>query len=452
MRPTRLAFASLLIVGCATTGGESGVTRELANVKSFRASGHIEASLAALDGVLKRVHSQGGPETLSPTERASLETELEGTRAFVREIGAKEAAAGQPLAAEAALARLAPLLAHDEVADAKKAASARAREAGSATCTRMQATVTPDAPHWGLVVSRYCAHFGATFEPPPLTASVGGIDVSGAVVGMTPAQTQALSARLDDWLRASLWYEGGGGAKAKATVQGKIETSFSHQSVTRHAPYRERITTETVGGYNAPPPPGSFARTVQPFLSPGVATSTTEVDRVYAYDAEEHRGHYGITAKVSLDVGGAAPLTFTLQRVENLKAYEHDADFGPAGLQPDHQSVPSADEWLQRQYDRMATRLVLFLNHRFVAANCTTGLEALDAAARCALAGQRPAVAIATLSAAIGEDAQRAMPVLRPPPPPPPPAPRAARKPAPPAPKRPTGPPPVEDAENPVFD
>ncbi len=158
-------------------------------------------------------------------------------RSFVAQIGANEAAAGHPLAAEAELARLAPLFAHAELAAAATEAETRAREAGAASCARLQTTVTASTPYWGLGVSRYCAHFDVTFAPPPLTSAVGKLSIEGAVTGMTPAQSTTLNDELSSWVASSLWHEPTGRAIARANVAGKIESSFHSQTVTlRTAP------------------------------------------------------------------------------------------------------------------------------------------------------------------------------------------------------------------------
>ncbi len=132
----------------------------------------------------------------------------------------------------------------------------------------------------------------------------------------------------------------------------------------------------------------------------------------YVYDAEEHRGHYGMTAQISVDIG--TPLSFTLQRVDVLTAYEHDASFPEVDIRPTHDNVPSTDAWLRAQLDAMTAQVVFYLNRRFVALSCTAHLDTLEAAARCALAGQTPAAAVATLREALGEDTDGALTLLRP--------------------------------------
>ena len=386
--------------------------RELDEAGGFRAAGHAEAALAALDRLLKQLSDWGGADALSAELRPRLDAEVAAGSAFVAQIGADEAAAGHALAAEAELARLAPLVAHAELAAAATQAEARPRDAGRATCARLQATVTPAMPHWGLAVSRYCAHFDVTFAPPPLTSAVGKLSIEGAVTGMTPTQSATLNDQLSSWVASSLWHEPTGRATARANVVGKIESSFHSQTVTLRVPYRERMVTRRDG-----------------------TTAVKRSRREYVFDAEEHRGHYGMTAQISVDVG--APLSFTLQRVDVLTAYEHDASFPEADIRPTHDDVPSTDAWLRAQLEAMTAEVVFYLNRRFVAISCTSRLDTLEAAARCALAGQTPAAAVATLRRALGEDTDGALTLLRP-------APTAATKSP-----RPAAPP--DDAASPVF-
>jgi hypothetical protein len=428
----RAAFALVVVAtACATTGGndrDAEATRELTAIASFRASHHDEAALAGLDRLLRRLDASGGASTLSPATRAALDAELAAARAFIGGIGAKDGDAGRPLTAEAALARLAPLLAHAELADATALARGRTREAGRATCARLQATVEPATAYWGLVVRRTCEHFGVAYESPPLVGAISKLELDGAVVGLTPEQVELLRARVAGWVRSSLWYEATGQATARGTVHGKVVVSFEHRAVTRNVPYRDEIVTSTsaVGT--------SFGRR-GPVVAHGIGV--TKIDRVFTYDAEEHRGHYGMTTKVLLDLGAPEPLRFTLQKVENLTAYEHDSTFPKAGVQPNHEKVPSTDEWLAYQLDRMSARAVLHLNRKFVTLHCRGETASLDEAARCALAEQQPTPVRATLSEALGEDAQLLVPILHKPAPA---KPRKAEKPAP------------SDEDAPVFD
>jgi hypothetical protein len=449
----RFCLASLLLAGCATGAGQRApddgeghddtAKRALADSASFRASGHVEAAVAGLDRLLKQITAWGGADTLSPATRATLETELEASRAFVRDIGAKETAAGHPLAAEAELRRLAPLLAHPELADASAAAAGRARDAGRAVCTRLQTTLTPAAPHWGQSVSHYCHHFDVALVAPPSTQEPSAFVLDGTLAGLTAAETTSLRARLQNWLRASFWTEPGGAVRGRGTMQGKVESSFQHQSVTLHAPYEDTITAHSINGRET-----VEERPIARYLGEE-RTSSATTDRVFEYDAEESRGHYSLMADVSLDLGEARPVTFSLRHTENLKAYDHDVTFEKAGIRPVHDRVPTSAAWLDGQLDRMSTRVVTALNRRFVSLHCARQSYDLDEAARCLAIGQRPPAALAVVTDALGDDAERALPILRPAPPPVKPAAPAKAAPRKPAPRAAAG---AQDDENPVIE
>jgi hypothetical protein len=422
-RAWTLAALAALPLGCATSGagtasdeGESHdqiARRELADVATFRTGGHVEAAVAGLDRLLKQLATWGGLESLSPATRATFDTELESSRAFVSGIGAKDAADGRPLAAEGELARLAPLLAHAELAAARTAAETRTRDAGQRVCVRVQSAASADTPHLGLLVSRYCAHFGVTVEAPPIVDGATSFELTGEVAGTVKAAGEHIRARVADWLRSSAWYEREGRGAARGTVNGKVDASLGRRTVTLHAPYRDRIVTETGSTEKS----ATLPETLRAWADPNSATSVTEIDRDYAYDAEETRGHYDLGVKVTLALG-STPVTFTLQRAENLRGYEHDASFAPAGVAPRHDPVPAPAQWLDGQLERMSTKVVALLNRKFVSTYCAPSTVTLEEASHCVASGQRAPAAVAVVARTFGEDADQLLAVLRPPPPP----------------------------------
>jgi hypothetical protein len=414
-------LAALWLAGCATTGGSAGdegeshdhvAKRELADIATFRTGGHVEAAVAGLDRLLKQLATWGGAASLSPTTRASFDTELEASRAFLRQIGAQEAATDHPLAAEAELARLAPLLGHEELAEAVEASRRVARDAGVRVCARSQTNVSGNAPHLGVLVTRYCAHFGVSYEGPPAEGPAT-FEVTGAVAGPVKEAGERLRVRVGDWLHSSAWYEPQGKGVARGSVQGTLEASVRQRTVTLLAPYHDRVVTETGTTQQS----ATLPSPLRAWIDPNSATSVTELDRDYAYEAEEHRGHYELGVKVELAIG-ATPVTFTLQHKDDLKGYEHDVAFAPAGVEPRHDAVPTPPEWLERQLDRMSTKVVALLNRKFVAVYCAPATLSLDDASRCLAGGQRAPAALAAVARAFGEDGDRLFAVLRPPPPP----------------------------------
>jgi len=415
---------------------------QLAQVASFRSSGHGDAALGILDRLLKELAAWGGADALSPPRRAAFEDELRAMGEVVKAIGAASLSAGHPLAAEAEAHRLNPVLTHAELASARADLLARIKGAGQDVCQRMQQTVSPEMAQWGLALSRYCAHFEVTFAPPAPTRAPSAFALEGTVTGLTADQAASFRERVQSWLKASLWYDSRGAATARGKLAGRIETSFQHQTVTLHAPYEDTITSHANEGSLAV---GDIPNPITQLLVPQT-TSTTNMDRVFTYDAEESRGHYGLDAKVSFDLGAPQPVAFELRHVDNIKAYDHDVTFEKAGISPTHDHLPSSATWLESQLDRMSTRVVATLNRRYAALYCAQPAYSLDDAARCLMAGQKPAAAWKLMDDALGGEAERALPILRPPPPA-----LAATKPARAKPPRPAQTRP-QDAEDPVID
>jgi len=438
----RTGLAVLLAAGCASVNvadappGEPSIDTQLAQAAGFRASNHRDAALAALDRVLKRVGQQGGPQALPPATRAALDREIRGADETVRAAVNVPLSAGQPLAAEAALARLAPLLVEAPLAPARQASADAIKQTGQQVCARLQGTVTAETPYWGLGVSRYCAHFGAAFAPPPRPAALGSFEVTGTLAGLDTAETALLRDNINDWLRASLWFDPEGQAVGRGTVAGKYAASFKRQTVTLHAQYKQRIPV--------------YSTSIVPARRASSNLGVAIVDQTFAYDVEEVRGDYSFGASVKLDVGAAAPVTLEIRRGQGVKGYTHDVTFEPANITPVHDEVPSGEQWFHTQVASMWGKAVWALNRKFIAAHCKRESYAPDDAVRCAAAGQQPPAVMAALAQAIGEDAGPLVPILQPPPPPPKPeAPPARRAHAAPARKASSG---AVDDEDPVIE
>jgi hypothetical protein len=423
----RSGLAVLLAAGCASTNvagdlpHEPSIDAQLAQAAAFRASNHRDAALATLDRALKRVGQQGGPQALAPATRAALDTELRGADETVRAAVNVPLAAGHPLAAEATLARLAPLLAEAPLAPPRQANADAIKQTGQQVCARLQGTVTAETPYWGLGVSRYCAHFGAVFAPPPRPAALGAFEVTGTLAGLDAHQAALLRDNVTDWLRASLWFDPDGKAVGRGTVEGKYSASFRRQTTTLHAPYKQRIPVYNTSIVPPPPTPVASSGIVVPPRQPEPQSSfgVAVVDQTYAYDVEEVRGDYAIGASVKLDVGAAAPVTLEIRRAQGVKGYTHDVTFEPANITPVHDEVPSGQQWFQMQVASMWGKAVWALNRKFIAAHCKRESYGPDDAVRCAAAGQQAPGVMAALAEAIGEDAGPLVPILQPPPPPP---------------------------------
>jgi len=399
--------------------------QEIARIASFRTSGHRDAALAEMDRLLKQLRGWGGRDALSPATRSAFDGELAAMPDLVASLIDGDLGAGRPLAAEAAFPRLAPLLAHPELAAASRAATVKIRAKGQEACTRLQAAAMTDSPHWQLTVDRYCEHFGAAARHPTPPAPPAPFELTGTVKGMNAGQTAALRERVTDWIRASLWNDPTARPASPASavslghgsIEGAVESSFHRQTITLHERYDDVITTTAVvpveirNQFGTKPPGVSTSST-------GLAVGSTKVNREFAYDTEEIRGHYGMNVTIRLTLGAPAPVTLKLKRVEDTKGYEHEVTFEPAGISPRRDRVLTADEWVNTQLDGFATRVTWALNRRFVRTWCERPQYSVEEAARCLVAGLKPPAALAVVTAALGENAEAAIALLGPPPPP----------------------------------
>ncbi len=397
---------------------------EVVRIQGFRSGRHGEAALVETDRLLKQIHGWGGADGLSPAAHSALDAELAAIPAVVAGLIDGDLAAGHPLAAEKALARIAPLVGHPELSRARQDAADKTRATGQTTCTRLQQSPVSDSPHWALTVGRYCEHFGAAANPiPAAQLPVTAFEITGTVKGMNADQVAALRGRITEWVRASLWNDPLRGPTGRGTIEGAVESSFRRQTVSLHTEYEDTITVTTPSFGIAPRPVDTVGNkrtlprvgTVGNEPTFGAASAT--MNRTFTYDAEELRGHYGMNVTVRLDIGTPTPVTLRLKKVEDEKGYEHDVTFEPAGISPQRDRVPSADEWIRSKLDGFATRVTWALNRQFVRTLCDRAQYSVEEAARCLVAGLKPTAALSTLTAALGENAESVMPLLRPIPP-----------------------------------
>ena len=397
------------------------VNEELTRIRAFRAGGHHEAELAEWERLLKQVDGWGGHGALSPEWQAALSAEASISSETMVRLVDVDLGAGRPLAAEALLGQFKPLLAHSEFGQARATAGGKIRGKGQEICARLQTTAAADTPSWGLIVTRYCGHFGSTGFMPAPGAPAPSMELAGTVKGMSNEQVAKLRARVAEWVQASLWNDPSAGEAGRGTIGGTIggvvESSFRRATVTLHVPYEDTITTSVVGTVGR---------------QTAFGYGSTKVTREYAYEAEEVRGDFGMNVSVHLELPARASVTLKLKRAEGVKGYEHDVSFEPAGISPRHDRVSTTEEWVDAQLDGFATRVTWALNRKFLKTYCARPQYTVEEAAHCFMVGQKPPAAMAVLTGALGDKVESALEILRPTPPPP-----EARKTAPtrPAPK-----------------
>jgi hypothetical protein len=410
---------------------EREVETVFGNVETLFRSGRGGAALGMLDHILAEVDEWGGAATVSVAARTRLATTTTKAKMFVAGL----ADAAQPLAAEAAVEHDAPPELHHDLAAARENARSRVKLAGQKNCARLRGLTPPETPAWNLVVARYCGHFGQD-DAPPLTPEAPTLTTTVAVTGLATAETEPLRVAAERWLAASLWSHRLDEAPARAEWAGKLDVSTERHTVTLHAGYNDEIKTETQN-------PAEGVAGLFPIVS------RTKMDRVYEYDAEEKRGSYTFDARVTYQLGRGGPLVVALRRKEDLKAYDHDVTFHPAGVAPVHGHLPSSEAWLARQLADLSNAAVATLNQKFIATFCTRARYTVEEAAGCVSAGVTTPSTLTPLAAALGEKPELLPAVVGPPPivvPPPPIRAHAVRRRAP----RASGA--AADAEDPASD
>jgi hypothetical protein len=377
---------------------------------------------------------------------AALET-AEGVRRLL--------AADAPLAAEAALHAEKPIVAEPELAAAVRELGTDIRVAGQKRCEHLSKGGSADRPYWGWLVARYCQHFGRAAPAPALPSLASGVDLAGAISGMSEASATALGARLALALVGTPWYAPGAGERIAGELQGAYSVAYQHGPVTQDAPWIERVTYQTTEPRSVPHQVSrlesesyqvqvpytvnqsetyscgdshsfrtctrsrSVMRTRSEFRSRLVTRWHTEfrtemqtvtrhkdVPRVFQYQAEHYQGNYALAGTLTMRLPpDGAPLTVPLGRRELVEALRSDVTFLPAGVEPTSGQVPSADQWLNAALDPMLEDVKRQLRQAWTARFCTRGEFTLEEAAQCLYGGTAGAAATEALRAVSGVEA-----------------------------------------------
>jgi hypothetical protein len=314
-----------------------------------------------------------------------------------------------------------------------------------------------DAPAWGWLRARYCAHWGVTIVAPPRPALFAGLRVDGDLAGASAAQVARVTAALEGALRASAWYAPDGAGPLAATLRGALAVAFGSRAVTRRAawvervPYTEDETHEEsyqepyddTESYTESVPHTEYrsesrrcgdttcteqvvvtvdatelkTRTVTRYRTAwrSVTTPVTrfrDEPRTFTYEATARTGTYASALEVALPaiaVAARAEARFTEEGVE------HDVTFGPAGVAPARAHLTTLDGLAARAGDDLRDELRRRLDEAYAARFCAADDDSRDAAAACAyldLPSAPPAVH-AILRAAFGGDEADLAPLLR---------------------------------------
>ena len=204
-----------------------------------------EAELAEWERLLKQVDGWGGHGALSPEWQSALAAESSTSGEALVLLVDVDLGAGRPLAAEALLGQFKPLLAHAEFGKARATAAGKVRGKGQEVCARLQTTATANTRSWGLIVTRYCGHFGSAGSTPAPEAPAPPMELTGTVKGISAEQVARLRTRVTEWVQASLWNDPSAGEAARGNIGGTIGGVVGRPFVARPSPFTPPTKTRS---------------------------------------------------------------------------------------------------------------------------------------------------------------------------------------------------------------
>ncbi len=426
-------------------------------------SSRDEALAASLEVVTTKDRLHEG--SIDAPRAARITATIDFARSTIRASVQEEASQGRALVARARRASAAAWLSRPELAALGPELDAEIAKAGVSTCTRATQRAA-DQPFALELVAAYCKEVGGpmpAWKPRPLL--VGGIEISGGILGTPPNEQVELERAITDAVERSVWFTATTNARATALVQGKVSAVFSKEpteltrSWTESVPYEATETyeeavevpyvdTETYTEripYTAyeerletcRPPRKGLCNVSRPVTRYRDEQRTREVrkvrteyqqrtrqvtryrdePRIFRYPAMKHEGRYQATFFVRIDVGsGVRPIEARASAEDARFAHEHDAEFAPAGVHPERAVLPSAMSWRQQQRDRLRTELLASLENGWKSSFCNEGVSSIEEAARCARARPKP-VPQAVRSKVVelfGDDPDRVLALPRP--------------------------------------
>lgn len=420
----------------------------------------MSASLEVVD-TRDRLHEG----SVDAPRAARIQATVDWARSTIRAAVQAETSRGRALVARARRAGAAAWLKRPELAALGPELDAEIAKAGAGTCSRATQRAG-DQPFALELVAAYCKELGGpmpAWKPRPLL--VGGVEISGGIIGTPPNEQVELERAITDALERSVWFTATTNARASALVQGKVAAVFSKEpteltrSWTESVPYEATETyqeavevpyvdTET---YTERIPYTAYEERLEPCRPPrkGLCnvshpvtryrdeTRTREVrrtrteyqtrtrqvtryrdePRVFRYPAMKHEGRYQATFFVRVDVGsGVRPIEARASAEDARFAHEHDAEFAPAGVHPERASLPSAMSWRQQQRERLRAELLKSLDDGWKGSFCNEAVDSIEEAARCARARPKPVpqAVRSKIEELFGDDPDRILALPRP--------------------------------------
>ncbi len=421
------------------TRAERGLIDQLLDraERARESSSQDEALGASLEAVQTKDQLHEG--SVDAPRAARITATVDWARSTLRASIEGETSRGRALVARARRVGAAPWLNRPELADLGPELDAKIAKAGVSTCTRATQKAA-EQPFALELVAAYCKQVGGpmpAWMPRPLL--VGGVDISGGIIGTPPNEQVELERVLREAMERSVWFTATTNGRATALVQGKVSAVFSKEpaeltrSWTERVPYEATetyqeavevpyVVTET---YTESVPYTAYEERFEPCRPPRSGTCTVsrpvtryrdeprtrevrrtrteyreqtrqvtryrDEPRIFRYPAVKHEGRYQATFFVRVDVGsGVRPIEARASAEDARSAYEHDAEFAPAGVHPERATLPSAMWWRQQQRERVRDELVRSLEEGWRSSFCHEGVGSIEDAARCARARPNP--------------------------------------------------------------
>ncbi|HVH46656.1 MAG TPA: hypothetical protein VM925_30150 [Labilithrix sp.] len=395
-----------------------------------------EAMRIALEVVELKDRMHSG--TIDPPRAGRIKQTVDFSTTKLRAAIQAETSRGRALAARARRLALASWLERRDLAALGPELDAEIARAGAATCARATQTAS-EQPFALELVAAYCKAVGGpmpAWKPRPLLVS--GVATAGSIFGTPPNEQIEVERVIAEGVERSVWFTAATDARAAATVQGSVVAAFTKapteltKAWTESVPYEATetyqeaievpyIDTET---YTESVPYTAYEDRLEPCRR-GRGTCTVshpvtryrdesrtrpvrrvrteyrdrtrqvtryrDEPRLFRYPATKHSARYQSTFFVRIDFGGGLrPIEARGSAEDARVAHEHDAEFPPAGVHPEHPTLPSALSWRQQQRERIRDEVRKSLDDGWKHTFCNEGVASIEDAARCARARPQP--------------------------------------------------------------
>lgn len=385
----------------------------------------------------------------------------EAARALVR----GETNHGRALAGRARQRAMAAVLRREELAPVRPELEEEIAAAGARTCEKATRTAG-DQPFALELVAAYCKEVGGPMparKARPLV--VGGLVTRGTIAGTPPDEQDDLARAMSSALERSVWFSPTSAARASVDVDGLVSAAFSATPTELTRSWTESVPYEAIETYTEPvelpylavetytervpyvayeerlepcrPPRQGLCNRTHPVTRYRDESRTREVTktrteyvertrtvtryrqepRVFRFAATKHQGRYRATHRITVELGSPLrPVVTRGQTGDERVAYEHDAEFAPAGVHPERGTLPSAASWREDQRARITRDLHRALDDAWVDAFCSDALGTIEDAARCVHArpARTPKTVRARIAELVSDDVDRVLALPRP--------------------------------------